>query len=93
MLDDDNYGTQYLSPTTLQTVFTNALQATQFRPQGNSFGKKCNPVAAAGKDGTKDPDKTCNYCKDMGHNIDNCLCLEKHQAFLARQARSQEGLN
>ena len=55
--------------------------------------KKCNPVVAAGKDGTMDPDKTCNYCKDMGHSIDNCLCLQKHQAFLEWQGRSREGLN
>ena len=84
---------ELLNPATLQTVFTNALQATQFRPWGKFFGKKCDPVVAAGKDGTTDPDKTCNYCKDMGHSIDNCLRLQKHQAFLEQQGRSREGLN
>ena len=74
---------ELLNPATLQTVFTNALQASgQFRPWGKFFGKKRDPVVAAGKDGTMDLDKTCNYCKDMGHSIDNCLCLQKHQAFL-----------
>ena len=61
--------------------------------EGKFFGKKCDPVVAAGKDGTTDPDKTCNYCKDMGHSIDNCLHLQKHQAFLEQQGRSREGLN
>ena len=84
---------ELLNPATLQTAFTNALQATQFRPQGKFFGKKRDLVVAAGKDGTTDPDKTCNYCKDTGHSIDNCLCLQKHQAFLERQGRSWEGLN
>ena len=68
---------ELLNPTTLQTAFTNALQAMQFRPYGSKgkfHGKKCNPVVAAGKDGTMDPDKTCNYCKDMGHDVENCLC-------------------
>ena len=63
------------------------------RPHGKFFGKKHDPVVAAGKDGTTDPDKTCNSCKDMGHSIDNWLCLQKHQAFLEQQARSWEGLN
>ena len=40
-----------------------------------------------------DPDKTCNYCKDMGHDMDNCLSLQKHKAFLAHQSQSGEGLN
>ena len=87
---------EFLNPTTLQTAFTNALQASQFRPYGSRgkfLGKKQEPVIAAGKDGTIDPDKTCNYCKDMGHDMDNCLHLQKHQAFLAHQSKSREGLN
>ena len=87
---------ELLNPNALQTAFTNALQAAQFRPYGSKgkfHGKKCDPVVAAGKDRTMDLDKTCNYCKDMGHNLDNCIHLEKHQAFLAQQARSWEGLN
>ena len=84
---------ELLNPATLQTAFTNALQATQLRPWGKFLGKKHDPVVAAGKDGTTDPDKTCNYCKYMGHSIDNCLCLQKHQAFLEQRGRSREGLN
>ena len=85
---------ELLNPATLQTVFTNALQALgQFRPRGKFFGKKRDPVVAAGIDGTTDPDKTCNYCNDMGHEKDNCLHLQKHNAFLASQGRSREGLN
>ena len=87
---------ELLNPNTLQTAFTNALQAAQFRPyrsKGKFYGKKHDPVIAAGKDRTTDPDKTCNYCKDMGHDVDNCLHLQKHQAFLAHQNRSREGLN
>ena len=87
---------ELLNPTMLQTAFTNALQATQFRPywsKGKFYGKKRKPVIAAGKDGTTDPDKTCNYCKDMGHDVDNSLHLQKHQVFLACQNRSREGLN
>ena len=38
-----------------------------------------------------DPDKTCNYCKDMGHDVDNCLSLQKHKAFLAHQSESVRG--
>ena len=72
---------ELLNPTTLQTAFTNALQATQFRPHGKFFGKKHDPVVAAGKDGTTDPDKTCNYCKGWIF-CQCCLCLQKHQAFL-----------
>ena len=50
-------------------------------------------VITAGIDRTTDPDKSCNYCKDMGHKKDNCLCLQKHNAFLASQGRSRERLN
>ena len=87
---------ELLNPNTLQTAFTNALQVAQFRPYRSKdkfYGKKHDPVIAAGKHGTTDLDKTCNYCKDMGHDVDNCLHLQKHQAFLAHQNRSREGLN
>ena len=72
------------------------LQASQFRPYksgGKFLGKKQEPVIAAGKDGMTDPDKTCNYCKDMGHDVDNCLHLQKRKAFLACQSQSGGGLN
>ena len=86
-----------LNPGTLQTAFTNALmQASQFRPYrsgGKFLGKKQEPVIAAGKDGITDPDKTCNYCKDMSHDVDNCLCLQNCKAFLAHQSQSGGGLH
>ena len=44
----------------------------------------------AGIDGTIDPEKHCVYCKDMGHEKTNCIRLQKHNAFVARQ---WEGLN
>ena len=65
---------ELLYPMTLHTVFTNALQASgQFRTRGKFFGKRRDPVIATGIDGTTDPDKSCNYCKDTGHKKDNCL--------------------
>ena len=85
---------ELLNPATLQTAFTNALQASgQFIPRGKLFGKRHDPVVAAGIDRTTDPDKTCNYCKDMCHKKDNCLRLQKHNTFLASQGRSRERLN
>ena len=71
---------ELLNPSTLQTAFANALQASQFkpyRPGGKFLGKPHKPVIAAGKDGTTGPEKTCNYCKDMGHDINNCLHLQR----------------
>ena len=83
---------EWLSPDTLQTAFTNALKASgQFRTGGKFFGKKREPQVAAGIDGTTDLDKSCNYCKDTGHEKNNCLRLQKHNAFVASRAR--EGLN
>ena len=84
---------EWLNPETLQTAFTNALQASgqHFRIGGKFFGKRHEPKVAAGIDGTTDPDKSCNYCKDTGHEKNNCLCLQKHNAFVVSKAR--EGLN
>ena len=78
---------ELLNPATLQTVFTNELQATQFwsNRSGKFLGKACEPVIAAGKDGTIDLEKSCKYCKDTGHDMDNCLHLQKRKAFLACQ--------
>ena len=84
---------QLFNPATLQTAFTNALQASgqNFRTRGKFFGKRRDPQVATGIDGTTVPDKSCNYCKDTGHEKDNCLRLQKHNAFVA--SRSREGLN
>ena len=83
---------EWLNPDTLQTAFTNALKASgQFRTGGKFFGKRHEPKVAAGIDGTTDPDKSCNYCKDTGHEKNNCLSLQKHNAFVV--SRAGEGLN
>ena len=83
------------NPATLQTAFTNALQVTQFwsNRSGKFLGKAHEPVITAGKDRTIDPEKSCKYCKDMGHDVDNCLCLQKRKAFLSHQSQSRSGLN
>ena len=71
---------EWLNPETLQTAFTNALQASgQFCTGGKFFGKRHEPQVAAGIDGTMDLDKSCNYCKDTGHEKNNCLRLQKHK--------------
>ena len=77
----------------LQTAFTYALQASgqQFRTCGKFFGKRHDPIVVAGIDRMIDADKSCNYCKDMGHKKNNCLHLQKHNAFVV--SKSREGLN
>ena len=65
---------EWLNPNTLQTAFTNALQASgQFRSGGKYAGKRRESKVAAGIDGTIDPEKTCIYCKDTGHEKTNCI--------------------
>ena len=83
---------EWLNPDTLQMAFANVLQASgQFHTGGKFFGKTaCKPKVAAGIDGTMDLDKSCNYCKDTGHEKNNCLRLQKHNAFVASK---REGLN
>ena len=74
---------EWLNPEMIQTAFTNALQASgQFCTGSRFFGKRRELKVAAGIDGTTDPDKSCNYCKDTGHEKNNCLCLQKHNAFV-----------
>ena len=93
---------EFLSPTSLQTVFSNALQAAgtsntsnpNSRPGSQPFqGKRRPSQLSAGIDGTTDPEKSCNYCKDMGHLIGNCLRLQARKAFLKRQEQLAGGLN
>ena len=89
-----NSQTQELfNPSILQTVVTNALQAAQAGScgcgnnnsdsrQGKPFlGRPQEPQLSAGKDGTIDPEKTCHYCKDTGHDLDNCLHLQCKKDF------------
>ena len=98
---------ELLSPATLTTAFTNALMATktsfankshyggnQQPGQGKPFLGKHHPSKlAAGKDGVTNPDQSCQYCKDMGHLLENCVRLEARQQFLANQEKLKEGLN
>ena len=91
MIAENTQIKEWLNPDTLQMAFTNALQASgQFRPGGKYAGKQRESKVAAGIDRTIDPEKHCVYCKDMGHEKTNCIRLQKHNAFVARQ---REGLN
>ena len=94
---------EFLSPTALQQAFTTALQATKAGPnntekKGTSkkfLGKHQEPKLSAGIDGTTDPEKSCRYCKDMGHELKNCPRLAARKEFLAAQQQQQQqnGLN
>ena len=99
---------ELLSPATLTTAFSNALSTTKtsFTSQtGNRsnnqqytpkpfLGKLRPSQLLAGKDGTTNPDQTCQYCKDTGHLLENCLRLEAQNKFIAeRERKEKEGLN
>ena len=63
-------------------------------PRQAIFGEAPSLQAhAAGKDGVTNPDQSCQYCKDMGHLLENCVRLEARQQFLANQEKLKEGLN
>ena len=96
---------EYLHPSTLQTAVTNALQAVQgnshgcggshgFAPrEGKPFlGQPREPQLSVGKDRTTDPDKTCRYCKDSGHELGNCVHLQRKKDLQACHQAGQ-GLN
>ena len=93
---------EFLSPTSLQKAFTSALQATKTglpstnkkKGKGKPFLGKCwEHQLSAGKDGTIDPEKSCRYCKDMGHKLENCLRLQARREFLDHQQQYRGGLN
>ena len=94
---------EFLSPTSLQKTFTSALQAAQVtsRSKGNLgpgkqpfLGKHHPSQLSAGIDGTTDPEKSCRYCKDMGHELENCLRLQAKEVFQARTGQQKNsGLN
>ena len=98
---------ELLSPATLTMAFSNALSAikTSFTSQagnrGNKqfapkpfLGKYCPSKLTAGKDGTTNPNQTCQYCKDTGHLLENCVRLEARNKFMAeRERKEKEGLN
>ena len=93
---------EFLSPTALQQAFTAALQSTKTRSSDNTNkrgpGKEflgiCRPPKlAAGKDGKTDPEQSCRYCKDMGHDLKNYLRLVARNEFLAAQQQQKCRLN
>ena len=99
---------ELISPATLTTAFSNVLTATktsfasksryrgnnQWPGQGRPFlGKHRPSQLSAGKDGVTNPDQTCQYCKDMGHLLENCVRLKARQQFLANCEKHEEGLN
>ena len=92
---------ELLNPITLQTVVTSTLQAVQLgehsqsnvgRPSRSFLGKPQEPQLSAGKDGTMDPDKMCQYCKDTGCELNNCKCLQYKEDLLAAR-NSGKGSN
>ena len=76
---------EFLNPSTLQNIITNALQAAQSNShhysnnglgtrEGKPFlGRPQEPQLSAWNDGTTDPEKTYCYCKDTGHRIRQLL--------------------
>ena len=46
------------------------------------------PECSAGKDGTMNPEQSCQYCKDTGHELPNCLRLQKKKELKAAWAAS-----
>ena len=93
---------EFLSLTSLQKAFTSVLQAAQATSEstGNNgqgrqpfLGKHRPSQLSAGINGTTDPEKSCRYCKDMGHNLKKCLRLQAKEAFQARMEQQDSGLN
>ena len=41
------------------------------------LGKTKEPQITKGLDGTTDPNLTCQYCKDSGHELVNCKKLQQ----------------
>ena len=93
----------YLHPSTLQTAVTNALQAAQSNSHGHGgscgftpregrpfLGQPREPQLSADKDRTIDPDKTCRYCKDTGHELENCVRLQRKKDLQACHQAEQE---
>ena len=98
---------EFLNLASLQTAFTNALHATKVGSSGLGctnpgqqhgkskpfLDKRHEPQLSAGKNGSTDPNKSCKYFKDTGHEIGNCPRLQARQEFLAHQQQSKGGLN
>ena len=56
------------------------------------LGKPQELQLSAGKNGTTDLDKECQYCKDTGHKLNNCKHLQYKENLLAAK-KLGEGLN
>ena len=48
-------------------------------------------TSAAGKDGVTNPNKTCHYCKDTGHLLENCLRLEARTNSWQKEKKTEGG--
>ena len=71
-----------------------AILVAQQPGQSKPFLGKCHPSKlAAGKDGVTNPEQSCQYCKDTGHLLENCLRLQAREQFLTNQEKLKEGLN
>ena len=46
------------------------------------------PECSAGKDRSTNPEQSCWYCKDTGHELLNCLWLQKKKDLEAARAAS-----
>ena len=67
------------------------MTLTSWAPGKKFLGIHHETKLAAGKDSTTDPEKSCRYCKDTGHYIENCLRLAARNEFLASQQQQQMG--
>ena len=90
---------EFLNLMALQQAFMTALQATQSGPNKNEqrptrgkefLDKHWEPQLSTGMDGNTDPEKSCQYCKDTGHEIQNCPRLAAKNKFLADWQQQQQ---
>ena len=59
------------------------------------LGKEFPPKPTKGKDGSLNVAEACNYCKNLGHLIDNCVklqdCIDRGLAKPLRGSQKQSG--
>ena len=71
------------------------------QPSKNDGGNKCMgiprpPKLSAGVDGSLDNNLTCQYCKDTGHELENCRWLKNklaHKCAATQSIVTEELLN
>ena len=90
---------EVLNPTALQNIITQAVSKSN-KPEGKPTDTSNNPFSKPylgrprpsqlrpGFDGKLDPAQSCRYCKDTGHELDNCVKL---RAKLDRQQQGEPG--